>query len=79
MNQPEKLIPSNRNLILVAVATIYGILATINMAYIAWQKPAGPSRKLLIVAAAVLYFVTLSAFLALLRLIIVRWRESKRR
>jgi hypothetical protein len=76
MNQTKKLIPSNRNLILIAVATIYGILATINMAYIAWQKPAGPSRKLFIVAAEVLSFVTLSAIFTLVRLIIMRRRKK---
>jgi hypothetical protein len=32
MNPPKTLIPSNRNLILIAVATIYGILAAFNMA-----------------------------------------------
>jgi hypothetical protein len=76
MNPPKTLIPSNRNLILIVVATIYGILATFNMANYAWQKPAGPSRNLLIVAAEVLSFVTLSAFLTLLRLVIMRRRKK---
>jgi hypothetical protein len=79
MKQPKKLIPSNRNLILMAVGTIYGILATINMAHIAWQKPAGPIRKADIVAAEVLFFVTVSAFLTLLRLVIMRWRKKQQR
>jgi hypothetical protein len=76
MNQPKKSIPSNGNLILIAAATIYGICATINMAYIAWQKPAGSIRNVELVAAEVLAFVTVSAFLTLLRLIITRWRKK---
>jgi hypothetical protein len=76
MNQAKKLIPSNRNLILIAVATIYGISATINTAYLAWKKPPGPIRTLVIVAAEVLFFVTVAALLTLLRLIIMRWRKK---
>jgi hypothetical protein len=76
MNQSKKLIPSNRNLILMAVATIYGMFATINMANYAWQKPTGPSRNVFIVAAEVLSFVTLSALLTLLRLVVMRWRKK---
>jgi|HubBroStandDraft_4_1064222.scaffolds.fasta_scaffold1778274_2 hypothetical protein len=73
MKQPKKLIPSNKNLILMVVATLYGIGATINVAHIAWQKPAGPTRNLFVVMAVVLSFVTLSALLTLLRIINMRW------
>ena len=58
-----------------AVATIYGILATINMASNAWRQPDGAGRKLEVIVVEALGVVTVLAFLTLARLIIMRWRK----
>jgi hypothetical protein len=46
------------------------------MAYIAWQKPAGPVRNIDLVGAEVLGFATVAALIALIRLIRIRWRKK---
>jgi hypothetical protein len=76
MNPPKKLIPSNRNLILIGIVTVYGTIAAVQKAQHAWDQAPGPLRNLWIVLAAGFSLFALGAFLVFVRLIILRFRQE---